>query len=325
MKRDPSMGGSAARFLASYFARRHAMLLCLALCLGASASVVASPLAKHTQSPGPASTAATAMATMTNHLIYQPHGRDSALSKDQWQLLWKNARAHGVTTMIIQWTRHGNDEFGGQDGWLARALRLAENAGLSLILGLVHDPQYYEILPNNARFSSYWYNQLSQSAKQQKHLIETWSLSPVGWYLPLELDDWLFKDDRVRRELEQQLASASKVLKGPLHLSMFTGGFLTPEVYAEWANTLAGTGWHIWWQDGEGTQQLLPAVRRAYRRALPCQVGIISEAFSQVSKEDEPFRAVSAPIVDMPDGCHPRATFSLRYLPWAKPLLHDNN
>ncbi|MGQ7247823.1 DUF4434 domain-containing protein [Halomonas sp. V046] len=257
-------------------------------------------------------------------VFYQPQDRDATLSADQWQALWQTARAQGTTTLIVQWTRHGDDDLGGHDGWLAQALALAEEAGLALILGLVQDPRYYDILPNNARFSGYWYDQMVRSARQQQRLIETWALSPVGWYLPLELDDWLFRDADVRQELARQLASATTVLEGPLHLSMFAGGFLTPEDYAAWATTLNRAGWHVWWQDGEGTQALMPAVRHAYRQALPCQVGIIGEAFSQRSAEDEPFHAIpAAPRTDAAD-CHPRATFSLRYLPWAR-ILRPND
>jgi hypothetical protein len=72
----------------------------------------------------------------------------------------------------------------------------------------------------------------------------------------------------------------------------------------------------VWWQDGEGTRELPAPVRQAYRQALPCAIGVVREAFSQVTAADAPFQAVpAAPQPPLP--CHPDAVFSLNYLPWA--------
>ncbi|MNE68284.1 hypothetical protein D3C80_1639370 [compost metagenome] len=79
----------------------------------------------------------------------------------------------------------------------------------------------------------------------------------------------------------------------------------------------------MWWQDGAGTERLAPLVRQQYQAALSCSIGIVHEAFRQVSKEGQPFRAVAA-TPHAQAGCHPTAVFSLRYRPWAKGLLTDH-
>lgn len=253
-------------------------------------------------------------------IFYQPQNRDAALSSGQWDDIWKHTRDAGFDRIMVQWTRYGEDDLGGNTGWLAQALTSAEQHGLKLVLGLTQDPEYYATLPDNPRFASYWYQQMSEAIRQQRRLQDEWALHPVGWYLPLELDDWLFRDKSVRHELLEQLASTAEALDGELHLSMFTGGFLSPALYAEWADTLAHNGWHVWWQDGHGTHGLSPQVRDTYEQALTCDIGVIREAFKVVSAEDEDFRAEPATPQTEPDSCHPQAVFSLRYMSWADTL-----
>lgn len=262
----------------------------------------------------------TTEAYRSDTLFYQPQHRDASLSRQQWLSLWRRTRESGATTLIVQWTHHGQESFGGGDGWLSQALQEAERQGLELILGLYQDPAYYDTLPDNARFPHYWYRLLSAAVKQQQTLQREWPLSPVGWYLPEELDDWLFRDPGVRQELTHQLANARQQLTGPLHLSMFSGGFITPEIYAAWAEDIADSGWQVWWQDDEGARNLDPLIRRDYREALSCRIGIIREAFVRTSATAADFQA--SPAAPHPRGadCHPDAIFSLRYMPWAEPL-----
>ncbi|MCC5882453.1 MAG: DUF4434 domain-containing protein [Halomonas sp.] len=256
------------------------------------------------------------------HLFYQPHNSDAALSDSEWQTLWRSTVEHGVETLIVQWTRHGDDDFGGSDGWLAVTLRAAQREGLGLILGLRHDPEYYNILPDDQRFASYWYQQSSHGLAQHEALGE-WGLDVEGWYMPLELDDYLFENPATRRELETQLRSLASRLDRPLHISAFTGGILSPDVYARWLGELADAGIQVWWQDGHGTQALPLPVREAYAEALDCRIGIVREAFVQISEPDAPFQAIPGEPAQVP-ACHPSAVFSLRYRPWAD-MLRSNS
>lgn len=155
---------------------------------------------------------------------------------------------------------------------------------------------------------------------QQRTLREQWQLPVAGWYLPMELEDQQFQAPERREALQRQLKEFRMRLDGPLHLSAFSAGKLAPSAYAGWLGDLAGLGIQVWWQDGEGTGALPARVRRAYAGALPCSIGIVREAFRQVSQPDQPFRAQPAEPARA-SGCHPDAVFSLRYRPWGKVLL----
>ncbi len=230
-------------------------------------------------------------------------------------------------TLIVQWSAYGNDTFGGPDGWLARALRQAQAAGLKLILGLYLDPDYYQRLDqlDTPGLDSYWQYQLGRSLAQHRLLRHTWQLPLDGWYLPMELDDLHFLDASRRKTLQNQLKDFASQLDAPLHLSAFSAGKLAPSTYAGWLQDLAGLGIHVWWQDGAGTTRLPIAVRQAYAAALPCHIGIIQEAFRQTSSAGQPFHAEPSPPSG-DTGCHPDAVFELRYRPWSQPLRvsHQN-
>ncbi|ALM53297.1 DUF4434 domain-containing protein [Halomonas huangheensis] len=257
-------------------------------------------------------------------IFYQPQNADASLSSTQWDELWQHTRDVGFDRVFVQWTRHGNSDFGGGNGWLAQALTSAEEHGLKLVVGLSQDPHYYSVLPDNAGFASYWQQQMLETARQQRIVQDEWPLNPVGWYLSLELDDWLFRDPDVRNELNRQLADTARTLDGQLHLSMFTGGFLPPRRYAEWANTLTGNGWQVWWQDGHGTHSLDPALRATYEQDLACNIGIVREAFNTLSAPHETFRAEPAQPHTDPNSCHPQVVFSLRYMSWAGALRDES-
>lgn len=254
-------------------------------------------------------------------LFYQPQNADAALGEAQWQRLWRDSVSNGVDTLIVQWTRYGQEDFGGADGWLAQALRSAEAQGLELVLGLAYDPDYYSTLPDPRRFATYWHAQLTRSLDQRQRLLASWGLDPVGWYLPLELDDQLFREPTTRQELRRQLRDVVTRVGRPLHVSAFSAGFLAPHVMADWLGSLDDAGLRVWWQDGQGTQGLPDAVRQAYESALDCRIGIVREAFRQTSGDGETFAATAAEP-DAAPACHDdTAVFSLRYRPWAKALV----
>ncbi len=123
--------------------------------------------------------------------------------------------------------------------------------------------------------------------------------------------------------MQRQLKELASKLDAPLHVSAFSAGKLAPQVNGQWLGELAGAGIQVWWQDGAGTGRLPSMVRDGYANALPCSIGIVREAFRQVSAVGQPFRAVPATLQASTAGCHPTAVFSLRYRPWGKVIL-DN-
>lgn len=259
------------------------------------------------------------LAQADGRLFYQPLNVDAALSQEQWREIWRDTADKGVKTLVVQWTRFGDEAFGGAQGWLANSLREAQGQGLKLILGLHYDPQFYQQLAEHPDFAQYWQQQLALSLEQRQRLEQEWQIPVTGWYLPMELDDWNFRDMARREVLQQQLIGFAAQLGRPLHLSAFSGGFLPPNTYAGWLDSLVRVGLTLWWQDGVGTGALTPLVRLAYVSALPCKVGIIREAFRQVSAEGEPFMAVPGSPSTWPP-CHATAVFELRYRPWARTL-----
>lgn len=253
-------------------------------------------------------------------VIYQPQSRDASLSAGQWRQLWRDTVSNGGKTLIVQWTRYGDERFGGKDGWLAASLKEAHAQGLELVLGLYLDSAYYTRIDelDTGGLAAYWKSQLGDSLAQQRE-VRQWGLPVAGWYLPMELDDLHFQMAERRDALFSQLQEFNRKLDAPLHLSAFSTGKLAPGVQAAWLGGLAGLGIKPWWQDGAGTGRLRALVRADYARALPCTVGIIHEAFRQVSTEGQPFRAVPAqPATGAV--CHDQAVFALNYRPWAKVL-----
>ncbi|WP_438298764.1 DUF4434 family protein [Pseudomonas sp. NMS19W] len=265
------------------------------------------------------------LARADERVFYQPLNVDAGLTQAQWQKVWQDTARQGTRTVIVQWTAYGDSDFGGANGWLANSLKLALQQGLQLVLGLSMDPAYYKRIDelDSAGLGAYWQAQLGQSLAQQQKLRLEWKLPVSGWYLPLELDDLHFLAADRRATLQRQLKDFAAKLDAPLHVSAFSAGKLAPTVNAQWLGDLTAAGAQVWWQDGAGTGRLPVLVRNGYASALPCSVGIVREAFRQVSREGEAFRAEPATPDAASTGCHQSAVFSLRYRPWGQVIL-DN-
>ena len=266
-----------------------------------------------------------AAAHADERIFYQPLNVDANLSESQWRNVWQDTVKQGTHTVIVQWTAYGDSDFGGAGGWLANSLKLAQEQGLNLVMGLYMDPAYYQRIDelDSAGLASYWQAQLGQSLAQQQRLRSTSKLPVSGWYVPMELDDLHFLAADRRQTLQRQLKDFAGKLDAPLHVSGFSAGKLAPQVNGQWLGELANAGIQVWWQDGAGTGRLPLLVRNGYTAALPCSIGIVHEAFRQVSATGQPFRAEPASPQTSSAGCHPTAVFSLRYRPWGKVIL-DN-
>ena len=267
-----------------------------------------------------------AVARADERIFYQPLNVDASLNETQWRTIWRDTAKQGAHTLIVQWTAYGDSDFGGATGWLANSLKLAREQGLNLVLGLSMDPAYYQRIDelDSAGLASYWQAQLGRSLAQQQKLRKDWKLPVNGWYLPMELDDLHFLAPDRRQTLQRQLKDFAGKLDTPLHVSVFSVGKLAPQVNAQWLGELASAGIRVWWQDGAGTGRLPTLVRNGYANALPCSIGIVQEAFRQVSAAGQPFRAEPASLQTAP-GCHPAAVFSLRYRPWGKVILDNQH
>jgi hypothetical protein len=251
-------------------------------------------------------------------LFYQPQTGDAVVEPDQWAEIWRQCKAHGFDRVIVQWTRYGDEDFGGDHGWLRNALRQARQAGLGLVLGLYQDPDYFSRLNDLSGLSRYWKELFDQTLLQQRLLLSEGVVADA-WYLPAELSDRTFNDHDRRKDLLEQLNGLMQHLQQPLQLSAYSTGQLAPAANARWLDELHSVGVMVWWQDGVGVAELPALVRTAYVQALSCETGIVSEAFRRTSVDDEPFTAVPADP-QRHSSCHPSAVFSLRYMPWGAAL-----
>ncbi|WP_245881428.1 DUF4434 domain-containing protein [Thalassospira marina] len=255
-------------------------------------------------------------------LFYQPHETDANITPAQWNRIWQKTRENRFNTVIVQWTSYGDIDFGGKNGWLANSLKDARDQGLSLIMGLHMDPAYYNRLAeiDTAGTGAYLEHQLGLSLKQANTIRQDWGISIAGWYVPLELDDWNFEQKARRDIVNERLGGLASRLDLPVHVSAFSGGKLTPDAYAGWLGSLEKTGIHVWAQDGAGTRTLPAMARETYIKALPCDIGIVLEAFRQTSGKNEPFTAEPAKPNNGSVTCHPAAVFGLRYMAWGGDL-----
>jgi hypothetical protein len=257
-------------------------------------------------------------------IFYQPLNRDGSLGPQQWQQIWKQARAHGFDRVIVQWSAYGDERFE-QDDWLLTSLTEAHRQGLTLVIGLAADPTYFQTVLQPGwkdRFNDYWAALQRQSLAQQQRLLPRLSqrgLPVAGWYLPAELSDRLFAETTRRDAIRSQLQLLAARLDKPLHISAYSTGQLSPTANGAWLQQLQDAGLQVWWQDGEGIAELPALMRQTYLQALPCPVGIVREAFRQTSAAGAPFTAVPA-TPQPPVACHPNAVFALQYLPWAGAL-----
>lgn len=281
-------------------------------------------------------------ASAADSVFYQPQVRDAVVTAEEWRQMFRSLHGQGTSTLVVQWTRYGDERFGGRGGWLDRVLQLAAGEGLGLELGLYADPAFFAWAQERgpalaARLRSHVRENLAVAA-QWNELSTTGAVR--GWYLPAELDDlnWQAEDKRgLLAEALQELRAGLGGGPAKLSLSAFFGGYMAPPDYAAWLRDVVAGGWFVWVQDGSGTGQLSAAQRRIYLDALfPCpgseELGLIVESFRQMSSADKPFRARPATAAELESirqdyrrHCPARqAVFSLRYLPVAAGIMaHD--
>ncbi|MCS3460548.1 DUF4434 domain-containing protein [Aeromonas sp. BIGb0445] len=265
-------------------------------------------------------------------IFYQPQLRDAALSEARWDQIVAKVKQHGFDTLVVQWTRYGDAfEQPEQSDWLAARLQRAQAAGLTLILGLYSDPEFFQRQDQSGGLLTGY---LEQQESRNLALAKVWQERLgkdriAGWYLPAELDDLNWRDPQRQQLLAQHLARSVKGLRelstAPVYISSFFTGKMSPQAYRELLTRLADQGVDLMVQDGSGTGVLSPAERGLYLSALePCEgrvAGLVHELFVQQG-ESGTFQAEPLPeqqqraLWGAPTRCgSQRWFFSLRYLP----------
>lgn len=268
----------------------------------------------------------TALSGADDRLVfYQPQLDDQQLDREQWQSILGALDDAGYSGVVFQWTRYNEEHFGGVEGWLGQRVEDAVEAGLEIWVGLHWEDRWFASLE---RDSQSWGDELNELLLGSLAQARTWQDHPryeafAGWYLPLELPDRGLAETGRQTILSGQLGRLLQALDSPLAVSSYFTGRQQPRQYAEWLHGLNDLpGLRVWVQDGAGVGQLTGRERRHYLDELDCDIGIIHEAFEQLSAPDAEFEARPRPLSENQfDGCHPSLVFSLRYLPAGELLL----
>lgn len=248
-------------------------------------------------------------------------------TETDWRRLFGRFRALGLSTVIVQWTVEGSTAYYPTSAHqvirnppLPTIVKLADEAGMSLLVGLAYDPAFHE--------PGFWTGTGADPAALSRYL-GTWrarsiavaeELAPElvkhrafkGWYLPEEIDDLHWRDERARGALVQHL----RLLADRLHaiapgrtvaVSTFATARTDPHAFAEfWRGLLEQAAIDVvLFQDGVGVKHLevgaLPRYLDAIRRAVVArgrQLWVVAEIFTQVDAKRHPdeFRAEPAPF-----------------------------
>lgn len=265
-------------------------------------------------------------------IFYQPQLRDAAISEARWDEILAQVKRQGFDTLIVQWTRYGEAFTKPEEkAWLAARLKRADEAGLTLILGLYSDPDFFQHQDQSAGHLDRY---LGQQESHNLALAQEWQEllgegRIAGWYLPAELDDFNWREPERQVLLARHLENLGKDLHElnpvPVYISSFFTGKMSPQAYRELLTRMADKGVSLVVQDGSGTGVLSQPERDLYLSALePCEgrvAGLVHELFVQQRGSGE-FKA--EPLAESqqralwsaPNRCgSQRWFFSLRYLP----------
>jgi hypothetical protein len=193
-------------------------------------------------------------------------------------------------------------------------LRLADEAGIRVYVGLVAESQYWEHIRQPLPHVEKYLGRLrahAVSVARQLLPIVTTHPSFQGWYIPEEIDDTTWRPSDLRAVLSTHLRRLSTHLHNltptkSVALSGFANGQLDPHAFENfWSGLLQEAPIDVvLFQDGIGARKLtlpeltayLAAIRNA-TQAHQRELKIILEIFKQVagpSLDNQSFQAVPA-------------------------------
>lgn len=211
-----------------------------------------------------------------------------------WDALCADLAAMGVQEVILQWTLITEPAFfwrltpdrrmevPGDRVDPAPVVDLIVDAarrhGLSVRFGLSEDPAWWEKIKNEADLVEVFLNRLLQDQLSlARTLIERYGDYPVfaGFYIPQEIDDATWIDAQRRDRLTNHLARLTSGLRElspevETSISCFATGRNDPKGFAALMADLAHAAnlTEVLYQDGLGTERLLPAESATYLETL---------------------------------------------------------
>ncbi len=234
-----------------------------------------------------------------------------------WAKLFGYFKQLQLSQLVIQWTVYDDLAFFQGENFrqmpnppLPIILKLADAAGLQVMVGLATDSGYWDKVGRDPELVKIFLRRLrlrdeaivGQLAPQLKD-----HPSFRGWYIPEEIDDINWQEASARKvlfaHLQELSAALHKAAPGRVAISGFTNGRTDPKSLARfWQSLLEETGIDdLLFQDGVGAKKLLveevPVYLESLRQAVPPGSGrklqVVVELFRQVS--ERPFRAQAAP------------------------------
>ena len=245
----------------------------------------------------------------------------------EWRRLFERFRALGLTTVIVQWTLEGQTAYypTAAHATVARpplpiVMKLAEEAGIDVLVGLAHDPAFHE--------PGFW-SRVERDPAAISHYLATWrarsaavaaELAPEllkhrrfkGWYISEEIDDLRWRAAPARGAVTQHLQLLSDRLHAlapgrTVAVSTYSSAHMTPGAFGElWRELLDGAAVDlVLFQDGIGVKHLaldaLPSYLEAMKRTVTARgrgLWVVTEVFTQLDPGVDPddFRAEPAPF-----------------------------
>jgi hypothetical protein len=244
--------------------------------------------------------------------------------RSDWAKLFKSLRALGMTQIVVQWTVDGKSAYypsrhfrPGPMPPLGAILDLADEAGMRVLVGLVHEPGYWtQIVEEPARVERHLQDLRSRSLQAARELapVVAHRRSFEGWYLSEEIDDQNWRDPARRAVLATHLKALTTELRtvdarGRIAISGFANaGTDLAALEALWSGLLADAPelGMLLVQDGVGVGKLsldeLGPVLAAVKRATDGrgrELGVVVEVFRQTAGapiDQQRFAAEPAPL-----------------------------
>jgi hypothetical protein len=191
-----------------------------------------------------------------------------AWSEDQWSSLFDAFRRLRLSHLIVQWAISDSQPFFGDSrAPLQRILELAETTNMEIMVGLVHDSDYWpRIAQPSAAVAQYLADRESRVLRVATEIAQLARgyRSFAGWFMNEEIDDINWQQPEAAAVLRSYLHRVSDYLRwvspgAPVAISGFSNAHGTPaQLDAFWQELLhaapaIGT---VLFQDGVGTRKL---------------------------------------------------------------------
>jgi hypothetical protein len=256
-------------------------------------------------------------------IFYQPLTRDAVVTEAQWQSLLIAIKSHGISHFVLQWSEYEDVRFTDKGQVMDTLIDLLQKHHMTWSVGLKMPHDYYAIMEHGSAEEKQaslarWFNQnrllmmrltVAGYAKRQGF---------TGWYLPLEVSE-AYIDDVLLKLWQAGISGLINETSHPIAVSYFPAAYGDTSLFSQFYSAVNDPQLEIMVQLSNG---LIDAPRRLQNISLPCNVSIIVENFTQISKEKLPFLATKSELPKLISNadCQDFYVFSLRYQPYSHHL-----